>query len=103
LDDIRPKLQQLLESRFGKGFVRIEDSGIRSGSIEMFFAVMSIGGAVYTFFKDYEALRKGFLLFMEDVRGLRQDILTISHRVVKKAKTERRLRRGQRHQGTVSH
>ena len=69
-DAVYPELQQLIDTRFGPDIIRAKNAGVRAGSIEIWFQLVAVGGAIYAFFKDYEVLRKGVLLFVEDVRTL---------------------------------
>ena len=96
LNEISPKIQQLLDNRFGEeGVVLIENYDVRSGSIEFLLGVVTVGGAVYTFFKDYGVLRKNFLLFVDDIQNLRQGIITTSHRILEEAVLIKNRRRKQ--------
>ena len=76
-DAVYPELQQLIDTRFGPDIIRAKNAGVRAGSIEIWFQLVAVGGAIYAFFKDYEVLRKGVLLFVEDVRTNSSKLSTI--------------------------
>lgn len=71
LKSILVPLQSIADKRFGEGHIRIQPIYLRKGSIELGVAlVMACGVGVYAFFKDYEALRTGVLLFVRDLRSV---------------------------------
>lgn len=97
---VYPELQQLIDTRFGLNIIRAKDAGVRAGSIEIWFQLVAVGGAVYAFFKDYEDLRKGVLLFVEDVRTNSSKLSTIVRATYRTA--DKRQANATR-RGTVSH
>jgi hypothetical protein len=62
------ELQQLVDKRIGSGSLQVGVTQIALGSLEVVITLVTIIGAVHTFFKDYEDLRKGLLLFIEDMK-----------------------------------
>jgi hypothetical protein len=78
VNNLIPALQQLADTRFGIDTVRISDINVTSGSWIVSFSLVSAGMAAwYTFFTNYEALRKGVTLFIADIRTLYNQLLDI--------------------------
>ena len=69
LEVLERELQPLADVRFGKGTTIVEGAEIKEGSVEILLWLLAAGSAVYTFFKDYESLRKGVILFSKDLHG----------------------------------
>jgi hypothetical protein len=67
---IARELQPIVDHCFGSDRLRVEVTRVASGSLDIWLTLVTIGGGVYTFFKDYEDLRKNLLLFVEDVKQL---------------------------------
>jgi hypothetical protein len=65
----REALQDLANRRFGVNRLKIATTHLTRGSLEIGVVVLMVGSA-YAFFKSYEDLRKGVLLFLDDVRAV---------------------------------
>ena len=94
---------KILDQRFGSGRLRVVVTRIASGSLEIWLTLVTIGGAVYTFFKDYEDLRKGLLLFVEDAKQLGQRFEKRATDAYNEEVRKERVRRQGRNRGMVSH
>ncbi len=61
-------LQRLADNRFGKGNIKVVPTHVKKGTIEVYVVLVTVAGAAYMFFKDYETLRKGVAQFAKDIR-----------------------------------
>lgn len=100
---IARELQPIVDQRFGSGSLRVMITRIASGSLDVWLALVTTGGAVYAFLKDYEDLRKGLLLFVGDVKQLGQRFEKRIGEVYNAAVRKELARRQRRNQEMIRH
>ena len=69
LMDLEKEVQVAADSRWGRNRVKVDCVQILRGSLEVLVTLTAVGGAVYGFFKDYQDLRAGILLFVAVLRA----------------------------------
>lgn len=86
LEDVDNELQPLADIRFGRGTTIVQGAEVKAGSLEIILWLMAAGTMAYKFFKDYESLRKGIVLFAKDVEAANNKIETLikKHYIEKK-------------------
>jgi hypothetical protein len=62
----------------------IKIRSLSEGSINIDFTLVVVGGLVYSFFKDYESLRKGIMLFLNDILAASRHIAKLIRKIVRK-------------------
>ena len=84
-------LQRIADGRFGKRKFRVLVTRVKKGSIEFYVLLVPTGVvAVYKFFKDYEALRKGVIAFRGDIERVSKRLRSLLRKVY--ASEEKRAR-----------
>ncbi len=62
------EVQEIADKRFGERNIIVRVSEIRSGSIEIFIVVATVGKAAIDFFSNYKKIKIGVNDFADDVR-----------------------------------
>jgi hypothetical protein len=64
------ELEELARERFAPIPIGVHVQAVRFGSLTLIAALTLLVGSTYTFFKDYEDLRKGIIQFSADVKSV---------------------------------
>jgi hypothetical protein len=92
-DEIMPTIKDIADRHF---FIEEDDASIHQiitritlenviyGSLELTISVMSLFAGIYQFFRNYPRLRKGAIMFVEDLQAHAPSILTRARTVFRR-------------------